>query len=160
MKKIAGWGSSNSMGPFPSPNGSGLINALPVGILGADGTALVTAGSQTFVSTDCPTFVSGNGYNYRALATDGFIKVTLNAAAVAAGAQQLVDLPTSGIPAGKVYMVKAATGATMNVTVQNTVDGNTNWTLLGTGEGLGGLSGNGVILVWDGVSSYWVVGSF
>ena len=48
MKAI--WGSAGPGGissEFPKVNGTGLINALPVGILGADGTAIQTAGNSS-----------------------------------------------------------------------------------------------------------------
>ena len=116
-----------------------------------------------FVSTDCPTFVVGNGFNYIATAFDCAILVTLNPLAVAnSNSMQFVDLPTSGILAGKLYAVKNATGVASGVTVfvQNQVDGNTNYPLFAPGEGGTGDAGNGVILFYDGNGGYWVVGSF
>jgi len=113
-------------------------NALPVTLVDANGNPS-SVGALTFVNPAVQI--------YHALPTDCVILCNYS------GSDQQIILPTSGIAAGKLYIVKND-GTPNPVDIENTVDGNAGpYQLWPAGK-------SSVILVWDGVSSYWIVASF
>ena len=92
-------------------------------------------------------FVKPTVQIYYALTTDCVILCDYS------GSDQQIILPTTGISAGKIYVVKND-GNPNPVDIENTVDGNAGpYQLYPAGK-------SSVILVWDGVSSYCILASF